>query len=199
MENRSTGRGERPSQLNQNEPAISFRAVNWNRLLGYLKPYWRRMGLAILALLLSGGLGLAFPLVIVRLLDSVTQARDFGPLNMLAGLLVAVFLLQAAFSALQSYLLAYVGEHIVYDLRTSLYGRLQRLSLDFYAKRRVGDIVSRLSSDVTQMRTMLTTNITQLLSQIVTLIGAITIVLTLNANLTLFILALIPLLMLVAF
>jgi subfamily B ATP-binding cassette protein MsbA len=199
MENRSNGRGDRPSSLNQNEPAISFKAVNWNRLFGYLKPYWRRMGLAILALLLSSGLGLAFPLVIVRLLDSVTKARDFGPLNMLAGLLVAVFLLQAAFSALQSYLLAYVGEHIVYDLRTSLYGHLQRLSLDFYAKRRVGDIVSRLSSDVTQMRTMLTTNLTMLLSQVLTLIGSIVILLNMNARFTLFILGLAPVLILIAF
>ncbi len=63
----------------------------------------------------------------------------------------------------------------------------------------MGEIVSRLSSDVTQMRTMLTTNLTMLLSQVVTLIGSIVIVLTLNARFTLFILALVPVLMLVAF
>src|SRR6266542_853696 len=199
MEKRSNGRRERSTLLNQNEPAISFKAVNWRRLFSYLKPYWGRMGLAILALLLSSGFGLAFPLVIVRLLDSVTKAQNFGPLNMLAGLLVGIFLLQAAFSALQSYLLAYVGEHIVYDLRTSLYGHLQKLSLDFYAKRRVGDIVSRLSSDVTQMRTMLTTNLTMLLSQVLTLIGSIVILLNMNARFTLFILALAPILILIAF
>jgi subfamily B ATP-binding cassette protein MsbA len=119
-------------------------------------------------------------------------------LNTLAGLLVGIFLLQAAFNFLQSYLLAYVGERIVYDLRTSLYAHLQRLSLDFYAARRVGDIISRLSSDVTQMRTMLTTNLTSLLSLSLTLIGSIVIVLTLNAKLTLFILALVPVLILVA-
>src|ERR1043165_2137236 len=119
MQNRSTSRRERAALLNQNEPAISFKAVNWHRLFSYLKPYWGRMGLAILALLLSSAFGLAFPLVIVRLLDSVTKAHSFGPLNMLAGLLVSIFLLQAGFSALQSYLLAYVGEHIVFDFRTS--------------------------------------------------------------------------------
>jgi ATP-binding cassette, subfamily B, bacterial MsbA len=199
MDNRSNRRRERPSALKQNEPAISFKAVNWGRLFSYLKPYWGRMGLAILALLLSGGFGLAFPLVIVRLLDAVTKAQNFGPLNMLAGVLVGIFLLQAAFSALQSYLLAYVGEHIVYDLRTSLYGHLQKLSLDFYAKRRVGDIVSRLSSDVTQMRTMLTTNLTMLLSQVLTLIGSIVILLNMNARFTLFILGLAPVLILIAF
>ncbi len=205
MDNHSNGRTdeqirEEMAQINQpKEPAISFKSVAWGRLFSYLKPYRGRMALAILALLISSGFGLAFPLIIVRLLTSVTQAKTLAPLNNLALILAGVFLAQAAFSFLQSYLLAYVGEHIVYDLRTSLYEHLQNLSLDFYANRRVGDIVSRLSSDVTQMRSMLTSNFTTLLSQTVTLIGAIVIVLTLNARLTLFILALVPIILLVAF
>lgn len=200
MMNRSERRqrAANPATEEQEQP-VSIGAVDWRRLLGYLAPYRWRMGLAVLALLLSSGLGLAFPLVIVRLLESVTQVKSYGSLNGLALMLVGLFLVQAAFSFVQSYLLTYVGERIVYDLRTSLYRHLQQLSLDFYAVRRVGEIVSRLSSDVTQMRTMLTTNITQLLSQVVTLIGAIAIVLTLNTNLTLFILALVPVLILVAF
>src|SRR5262245_45163629 len=200
MEHPSNGRDPARTVLaDKNEPNVSIKAVNWGRLLGYLKPYGGRMALALLALLLSSALGLAFPLVIVRLLDSATQVKSYGPLNTLAGLLVGLFLLQAIFSFVQSYLLTYIGEHIVYDLRTSLYTHLQRLSLDFYAARRVGEIVSRLSSDVTQMRTMLTTNITSLLSQVVMLIGSIVIVVMLNANLTLFILGLVPVLLLVAF
>ena len=181
------------------EQKFSFKDINWGRLLSYLKPYRGRMALAILALILSGAFGLAFPLVIVRLLDSVTKAADFGPLNMLAGVLVVIFLLQAAFGFVQSYLLSYIGERIVYDLRTSLYAHLQQLSLDFYAKRRVGDLVSRLSSDVTQMRSMLTTTMTSMLSQLLTLLGSIAILLTLNTQFTLFILALIPVLILIAF
>ena len=177
---------------------FSFDSVDWRRLFSYLKPYWRRMALAILALLLSTGFGLAFPAVIVRLLDSVTRTKDYAPLNALGALLVGLFLLQAAFTFLQSYLLAYIGERIVYNLRTSLYSHLQMLSLDFYAVRRVGEIVSRLSSDVTQVRTMLTSNLTTFLSQALTLIGAIVIVLTMNARLTLFILALIPALIVIA-
>ena len=184
MDNHSNGRSheeireELAKRNQQKEPAVSFKSVAWGRLFGYLKPYRGRMALAILALLISSGFGLAFPLVIVRLLSSVTQSKSVAPLNNLAFLLGGIFLLQAAFSFLQSYLLAYVGEHIVYDLRTSLYNHLQSLSLDFYANRRVGDIVSRLSSDVTQMRTMLTSNFTTLLSQVVSLVGAVVIVLT---------------------
>jgi ATP-binding cassette, subfamily B, bacterial MsbA len=190
---------QRRGASNEPEASISLKAVNWSRLLGYLRPYSGRMALAILALVVSSGLGLAFPLVIVRLLESVTQVKSYGPLNSLAGVLLGLFLAQSVFAFVQSYLLTYIGERIVYDLRTSLYNHLQQLSLDFYAVRRVGEIVSRLSSDVTQMRTMLTTNITSLLSQLLTLIGSIVIVLTLNANLTLFILALVPVLLLVAF
>jgi ATP-binding cassette, subfamily B, bacterial MsbA len=200
MDDRSNGRNRgQMSQSNKKEPAVSFKSVNWSRLFGYLSPYKGRMTFAILALLISGGFGLAFPLVIIRLLDSVTKAKSFAPLNNLAFLLGGIFLLQAAFSFFQSYLLAYIGEHIVYDLRTSLYKHLQDLSLDFYSNRRVGDVISRLSSDVTQMRTMLTSNLTTFLSQIVSLIGSIVIVLTLNARLTLFILAVVPALLLVAF
>jgi subfamily B ATP-binding cassette protein MsbA len=200
MEERSNNHhNEEPSLFDKDQPPISFKAVKWGRLFGYLKPYWRRMTLAFLAMLIYSGFGLAFPLVIVRLLDTVTQAKDFGPLNQLALLLVVIFLLQSAFSFLQSYLLTYIGEHIVYDLRSTLYAHLQRLSLDFYALRRVGEIVSRLSSDVTQVRSLLTNNITSLLSQLVSLIGSIVIVLTMNAQLTLFILALMPLLIIIGF
>jgi subfamily B ATP-binding cassette protein MsbA len=188
-----------PAFFDENNSALRLKEVNWRRLFGYLWPYKGRMALAILSLLISGGFGLGFPLVIVRLLDTVTKSHDFGSLNSLALLLVGLFLVQAAFSFLQSYLLAFIGERIVYDLRTSVYGNLQKLSLDFFSGRRVGDLVSRLSSDVTQMRNMLTTNLTMLLSQVVSLTGSIVILLTMNARFTLFILALVPVIILIAF
>lgn len=199
-EHRSNGRrhGGAPTTARQ-EPNVSLRSISWRRLFGYLKPYWARMALATLALLAATGLGLAFPLVIVQMLDVVTKSADYSQLNLLALVLLVMFGLQAAFTFVQSYLLSFTGEHIVYDLRTSLFDHLQELSLDFYTSRRVGEIVSRLSSDVTQMRAMLTNNLTSLLSQLMTLIGSIIIVVSLNANLTLFILGLVPLILLIAF
>jgi ATP-binding cassette, subfamily B, bacterial MsbA len=191
-------RGTRLSMRDSKETPVSFQAIHWRRLFAYLKPYRGRMALAVLALLISTGLGLAFPMMIVRLLDSVTHTGSMGALNGLAMRLAGIFLLQAAFSFLQSSLLAVIGEHIVCDLRTTLYNHLHHLSLDFYAGRRVGEIVSRLSSDVTQMRTVLTSNVTMLLGQSVSLVGALAIVATINTHLTLFILALFPALILVA-
>ncbi len=120
------------------------------------------MGVAILALLGSTGLGLTVPLVIVRLLDSVTRAKDVGALNSLSLVLVGTFLTQAAFSFLHSNLLAVIGENIVRDLLGALHKHLHAQSLDFFANRRVREIVSRLSNDVTQMRTVFTSNFTTL-------------------------------------
>jgi subfamily B ATP-binding cassette protein MsbA len=174
------------------EPTVPLRALNWRRLFSYLKPYRGRMALATLALLGSAGMGLSFPMVIVRMLDSVTRTRSLAALNHLGLLLLGIFLVQAAFSFLQSNLLARIGEQIVCDLRTTLYDQLHRLSLDFYVNRRVGEIVSRLSSDVTLMRSVLTGNITTLLSQLVSLAGALSIVIAMNGRLALFILALVP-------
>jgi subfamily B ATP-binding cassette protein MsbA len=174
------------------EPPVALNSVNWKRLFAYLKPYRGRMTLAGCALLISTGLGLSFPMVIVRLLDSVTRTKSLASLNHYALLLLGIFVVQAAFSFLQSNLLAVVGERIVCDLRTNLYQQLHRMSLDFYSKRRVGEIVSRLSSDVTQMRSVLTSNITSVLGQVVSLIGALVIVVTMNPRMTLFILALVP-------
>ncbi|MGA3240885.1 MAG: ABC transporter transmembrane domain-containing protein [Bryobacteraceae bacterium] len=193
MLNRSNGnRRVRLTLPPDNNPPVSIKAINWLRLFAYLKPYRGRVALALAALLISTGLSLAFPMVIVRLLETVTHARSMGALNRLALLLVGIFLVQAAFSFLQSNLLVVIGEHIVCDLRTTLYNQLHRLSLDFYAGRRVGEMVSRLSSDVTQMRAVLTSNVSTLLSQSVSLVGALAIVVTINAHLTLFILALVP-------
>src|ERR1700693_4236972 len=79
------------------DPLVSIKAINWRRLFAYLKPYRGRMALAMVALLISTGLGLAFPMVIVRLLETVTRARSMGALNRLALLLVGIFLVQAAF------------------------------------------------------------------------------------------------------
>lgn len=164
--------------------------IHWRRLFAYLQPYRRRMALAILALAISSAMGLAFPLMIIRLLDSVLKERNLTQLNAFALGLVGLFFVQALFSFFQGYTLNYVGERIILDLRTALYRHLHSLSLDFFANRRVGEIVSRISSDVTQVRTVLTNNITQLLSNVVSLVGSVVIVFYLNPRLVGFVLAL---------
>ena len=91
-----------------------------------------------------------------------------------------------------------VGERVVAQLRGDLFGRLVTLSLDFHAARRVGELVSRLSSDVTLVRTMLTQTMTSLLSSVIGLVGSVIILFTLSPTLLLIVLLLAPALIAVA-
>jgi ATP-binding cassette, subfamily B, bacterial MsbA len=181
-----------PIQVIKDRATDSISILNWRRVFNYLKPYWRQMLLATGALLITMACGLIFPIVIAQLLASITSTNKFGSLNKLTLLLIGIFLAQAAFSFIQSYYLTRVGEHIVYDLRTSLYDQLQNLSLDFFATFRTGDILSRLTNDVTQIRLVLTSGLATSLNQIITLIGALTIISLIDRRLTLFIFAVAP-------
>ncbi|HVO43658.1 MAG TPA: ABC transporter ATP-binding protein [Aggregatilineales bacterium] len=188
------GRRRRQAKGDREIPNIP---INWRRLVGFLRPYVGRLVLVIIVLLFYSALGLIFPLLLSQLLAIVTVKAGTSPadqidqLNRTAAALGVVFLVQAALSFVQSFNLTYVGERIVLQLRVTLYEQLQRLSLDFYANRRVGELVSRISSDVTQVRSLITTSVINGLGQVVSLVGAVVIVFIMSPQLTGFILALI--------
>jgi subfamily B ATP-binding cassette protein MsbA len=172
--------------------------VPWARLFQYLRPNALRFAIALVGLVISSLIGLAFPLIIAGITTEVVAGGDPAGLDRLVVILVVVFLVQAVGSFLQTYLLGVVGERIVAQLRGDLFGRLVTLSLDFHAGRRVGELVSRLSSDVTLVRTMLTQTITSLLSAVIGLIGSIIILFTLSPTLLFIVLLLAPVLIAVA-
>ena len=162
------------------------------RLLQLLKPYPGRMVIATIALVFGSLLGLVFPWVMQNLVDTVLQQGDMAELNRITISLLVIFLVRAIFYYFQVYNLSYVGERLVVDLRTRLYAHLHALSLRYFADRRVGEIVSRLSSDVTLVRSALTNNVATVLSQSLTFAGSLVLMLVLNWRLTLFILVLAP-------
>lgn len=166
--------------------------VNWRKMLAYLAPYRSRLSLALLMLLFSVALSLVFPAVIQRVLDSVLEQRDRELLNQITVGLLIVFFVRSVTTLLQNYNLNYVGERIAMDMRQTLYHHLLGMSLGFFSQRRVGELVSRLSSDVTIMRTALTSNINTLLQQLFVAVGSIVIMVVINLRLTLFILVLTP-------
>ncbi len=195
------GRRARRNRSAEQEELDDLKAVpmQWQRMIGYLGPYKARLALATLALLLSAGLGLVFPAVIGGLVDSVLSSGDAQLLNTITLGLLGVFLLRSATELLEVYNLNYVGERVLADLRKQLFQHLMQLSLGFFAGRRVGELLSRASSDVTVMRTALTNNLNTLLQQSVTLIGAIVIMFALNWRLTLFIIGLTPVIIAIGF
>ena len=172
--------------------------MQWRRMFAYIRPYTRRLLLALVATAASALLGLVFPAVIQGVLDSVLQQRDLGLLDSITIFLIAVFFARSITSLIESYNLSYIGEKIVMDVRRDVYSHLQSLPLQFFVERRVGELTSRLSNDVTVMRTVLTNNISTLIQQSLTLVGAIVVMFALNPRLSLFIIVLIPIIMVIA-
>jgi subfamily B ATP-binding cassette protein MsbA len=175
-----------------------FGGVPWQRLFRYLRPHLAPFSVAIVGLLISAGVGLAFPLVIAGITSQVVAGGDPAGLDSLIVMLVVLFCVQAVGGFVQTWLLGVVGERVVAQLRGELYGRLVTLSLDFHGQHRVGELVSRLSSDVTLVRTMLTQTVTSLLSSLIGLIGSVIILFTLSPTLLLVVLLLAPALIVVA-
>jgi ATP-binding cassette, subfamily B, bacterial MsbA len=162
------------------------------RVVGILRPYTSRLIAAALLLILSSGMGLIFPLVLRTLLNTILIQRDERLLNGIVELLFVIFVIQAVVGAVQGYLITAIGERISFDLRTMLFRHLQRLPLSFYDSRRTGELMSRVTNDVTLLQTSLTGNILPIASQIVILIGSIAIVFAINWRITLVALVVAP-------
>ncbi len=154
--------------------------------------------MAVVALLISTGFGLLLPLVLGGLVGEVVTAGDTAGLDRLLLLLVAITLVLAVSGFVQTWTLGVIGERIVARLRAQVFDRLVTLELDFYVRRRVGELISRLSSDVTVVRTMLTQTLTSLLSSLLGLTGSIVILFLLSPGLLLVVLALAPTIVLIA-
>ncbi len=167
------------------------------RLLGrFVRPYRGRLALAIVAVLVASSMGLVFPLVVGRLVDSAlvdSAAGDTGTLNRIALLLFAVFAVQAVFGYVRRYQLSAVGEGVVADLRTQLYAHLILLSVKFFESRKTGEITSRLTSDVAVVQATVSQSIAQVASQALTLIGGVVLLFVISVKLSATVLVVLPL------
>ncbi len=182
--------GEKP--LTRPAPGSQQSLAAARRLFGFLRPFWLAMVLAGLFLALGSGMNLIFPWVIQHLLDSVFVRHDQGLLNQIALLLLGVFALSMLFGFGQNYLVSFVSERLVANLRRQIHSHLQGLSLAFFTNRRVGDILSRVMNDVTRVQAGLTTNVLSLVQQVIMLCGSVVIIALLDWRLTLLIVLLVP-------
>jgi subfamily B ATP-binding cassette protein MsbA len=158
---------------------------SYRRMLAYVRPYWLRLVLAAISLVIISLLSLAMPWAVQQMVDLVAAGQDFSRLNHIALILAAIFVLRAAFGFVQTYLISWVGERVVANLRRQIYEHLLSLSLGFFAGQRVGEIVSRLSNDVQVIQSAVTSNLVVLLQQIVTLVGVVAVVAAMSWRMTL--------------
>lgn len=162
------------------------------RLLTLAVPYWRRLLVAGVCLVVSTLLTLTMPLFIQKIIDSVMVQKDMSAMTGLALGLVGVFLVQSLFNFGQSYMLAYTGERLVADLRKHVFAHLQSLSLSFYDNQRVGELTSRLSNDVSVVQAGLTNNLLGPIGQALTLVGGLTMIVIIDWRLIILVLLIVP-------
>jgi len=170
----------------------------FKRFLPFLKPYFSRMLGAGLLVMVVAAINLALLRLAGKLWDVITVQRDAERMTELIALFLGLVVLQGLCSMGHSYLTAWVSQHIVADFRRHLFAHLQTLSVSFFARRRTGELLSRLMNDVTVIQSVVTETPIDTAKQLVTFVGGIAFLLAMNWRLCLLILVLLPLLVIVA-
>lgn len=181
------------------------RALNkqsFNKLIGvfrYIKPYKGQFILGMICLVFSSTTLLVFPYLAGKLMD-VAQDKPGFPftINEITAALVGVLFFQSIFSFFRVYLFAQVSERSMADIRRSVFSRMVTLPTSFFDSRRIGELISRITSDVSMLQDTFSTTLAELFRQVATLIIGIVVIFFVAPKLTLFMLATFPILVLSA-
>jgi ABC-type multidrug transport system fused ATPase/permease subunit len=168
------------------------------RLFRYVKPYWPEFALGLLFLFISSLAGLAFPKLLGNLVDPGSNTHLIKGMNKAGVMMVAVLLGQSIFSFFRIVLFVNVTEKTLATLRQTIYSHLIRLPMKFFGERRVGELSSRISSDISLLQETFTTTLAEFIRQMIIIIGGVVILLITSPQLTAFMLAILPLMMIAA-
>lgn len=184
--NRRLNRGQDPRRIRRASPE------QVKRLFSYVNPYKGRMVFGIICMLVGTGFTLVIPLVIQTLVDTLFETSSIRPIRIVTINLLVIFFIRGIFSYLESYHLSYIGEKVVLDIRRDLYRHIHKLSLRFFGDRGVGEILSRLSVDVSSVREAISMAVPSAVRQSFSFLGALGIMLFVNWQLTGIILLIAP-------
>ncbi|MFL0683730.1 MAG: ABC transporter ATP-binding protein [Algoriphagus aquaeductus] len=165
----------------------------------FLMPYRWAFFSGLFFLLFSSLTLLTFPFVAGKLIDTA-QGGEWvvSDVNSIALILIGILAVQSIFSFFRVWLFAWVSERSMRDIRSALYSRLVRLPMSFFDKRRTGELISRITSDVSQLQDTFSTTLAELFRQVITLVAGIGFLLFNTPKLTLFMLGTFPVLILIA-
>tara|TARA_R110002049_G_scaffold61169_1_gene163267 strand:+ start:2004 stop:3800 length:1797 start_codon:yes stop_codon:yes gene_type:complete len=167
------------------------------RLFKYVKPYRNTFAIGFVFLLLSSVTSMVFPYLTGQLVDSANSDM-LKEINTIALALLGVFAANAVFSYFRIYLFAIVTQKTLADLRQSTYRHLIKLPMHFFSERRVGELNSRIASDISLLQETLTTTIAELIRQVLTIFIGIALLSYISVKLTLLMLGLVPVVILIA-
>ena len=171
---------------------------NYRRLLILLSPYKKALIFGAICLVIASVTNLAVPLYIKKLVDVVMVEKNMALMNTLTLSIAGLFLIQLIFSTAHNYLFDLTEKRAITDFRIKLFRHLHTLSLSFFVKRRTGEIVSRMTNDITTIENIVTDLPATLLQQSIRLFGGIIIITYMNWKLTGLILVLAPVLVIFA-
>jgi len=162
------------------------------RLLQYLRPYWRQVGVALGAILVGSAASLAQPYLIKVAIDRYIAAGRLDGLDRIALLYLAILVAAFAAEYVQTWSMQFTGQRIMFDLRMAIYGHLQRLDLRFYDRNPVGRLMTRVTSDVDVLNDLFTSGVVTVFSDVLTLVGIMVMMLVMNWRLALVTFAVLP-------
>jgi ATP-binding cassette subfamily B protein len=168
------------------------------RVLSYARGYWRHIAGMLVTILLTTGLSLLTPLIFRNMIDVVIPAKDTGRLIWLGVALLAIPAVTGVINVFQRRLNATVGEGVIYDLRSSLFARLQRMSLRFFTNTKVGELMSRLNNDVVGAQNAISNTIVNIVTNLIEAIALLAVMLTLEWRLTVVSVLILPLFIIAA-
>lgn len=161
------------------------------RIFKYAKNHKWKFFLGLIFLLLTSATALAFPKLMGMLVDCVTN-KDLDKANEIAIALMGILALQAIFSFFRISLFVNFTENSLSNIRFALYENLIKLPMSFYSQKRVGELNSRISADISQLQDTFTTTIAEFLRQFILIIGGFVILGSISPKLTLMMLAIVP-------
>jgi subfamily B ATP-binding cassette protein MsbA len=170
----------------------------WSRFLPFVRPQILMMVCAGVAVMGVAACNLVLIRLAGSLWDLITVQQDLQQLTSIVWMFLGLVVGQGVLSMIHSYLTALASQHVMADFRTYVFSHLHRLSLNFFAKRRTGELISRLMNDVGVIQSLLTETPMDALKHLVTIIGGVGFLLVMNWRLCVLILILLPLLALVA-
>lgn len=165
---------------------------NYLRLLSYIRPYTKTILTAIFCIVVAAGSNLYVPWIIKDMIDKVLAEKDMEMLNYISIGIVVVFLIRGIFYFGQSYLVSYVGQRVVIDIRGQLYRKFQRLPLAYYDKHRTGEMMSYISNDVAALQNAMVDKLIELITEISIFIGSLGMMFYLDWKLSLLTFAVVP-------
>jgi ATP-binding cassette, subfamily B, bacterial len=168
------------------------------RVLAYARGYWWHIAGMLVTILLTTGLSLLTPLIFRNMIDVVIPAKDTHRLILLGVALLAIPAVTGGINVIQRRLNATVGEGVIYDLRSALFARLQRMSLRFFTNTKVGELMSRLNNDVVGAQNAISNTIVNIVTNIIEAIALLVVMFTLEWRLTLVSVLILPLFIIAA-